>query len=158
MKKYAIASLATVVALVLPATVGAAAKTYSGTVEPGGTIQFKVKKTNNGKKVKPTLFLNVPADCTSGDETVSGNVPVPGKVQGGEFQINAVVTGFDSKLKITGEINGDSADGTIRVHGSEVLANGESERQQCDTGTVDWSAEKVPSRKLGSATAEFRSR
>jgi hypothetical protein len=148
MRKLLALAGVTAVALVAPATVGAATKVYEGTVTPGGTVKFKLKTTENGKKVAGFRFSGVPAVCTSGAETVSGRITFADRVENNRFQFRAVAGNPQNPQAaaiVKGEISRNSAEGTIRVHGRKVLvdppANGQ--RSECETGTLDWTAEKV---------------
>ncbi len=89
-KQLALAGVC-VVGLVAPTTVGAATKSYNGTFEPGGTLSFKVKNTNNGKKVKAFTFVGFPVQCNSGPETTSGNLSFAPKVKDKKFEADAIL-------------------------------------------------------------------
>jgi hypothetical protein len=146
MRNYIIASIAAVFALALPVTVSAAAKKYEGTVANGGTLEFSIKKTNHGKKLVKWIWRDIPADCDSGPEEVSGEISFKAKVKHNKFELDAIQSTpqdpVTARMTAEGHVNGDNVSGEIRVHGSDVALD-EGGTADCDTGTEDWSASKV---------------
>ena len=145
MRKYTIAAMGAVIALALPTTVSAAAKKYEGPIENGGTVEFSIKKTNNGKKLVKWVWLDMPAACDGGAEEVSGEISFNVKVKNNRFKLDAIQgtpQNPTARMTAKGKINGDNATGEIRVHGSSVPIDGGG-TAPCDTGTEDWSASRV---------------
>ena len=132
-----------VVGLVAPTTVGAATKSYNGTFEPGGTLSFKVKNTNNGKKVKAFTFLGFPVQCNSGSETTSGNLSFAPKVENKKFEAHAILGNSNNplaKLTLVGKLKGGGqAEGTMKVSGTNVPID-PSGSGNCSSPKTDWTA------------------
>lgn len=145
MRKYTIASLAAVLALALPTTVGAATKKFEGAIDNGGTVEFSIKKTNDGKKLVRWIWRDMPAACNGGAEEVSGSIGFNVKVKNNKFELDAIQgTSQNPTARMTAEgtVNRNNASGELRVHGSAVPIDGGG-TDNCDTGKEDWSASKV---------------
>ena len=140
-------SLTVAVGLVAPANAGTQTKDYNGTFEPGGTLSFTVKPTDNGKKVVKFKFFNFPVQCTTGPETTSGNLKFAIKVENKAFEARAQSTspGAESKLALTGKLKGGGqAVGTLKVKGENVLINDPPDtREDCSSPHTDWTASTV---------------
>ena len=141
-KQLALAGVC-VVGLVAPTTVGAATKSYNGTFEPGGTLSFKVKNTNNGKKVKAFTFVGFPVQCNSGPETTSGNLSFAPKVKDKKFEADAILgnpSNPQARLTLLGKLKGGGeAEGTMKVKGSKVPID-PSGSGNCSSPKTDWTA------------------
>ena len=145
MKKYAIASLAMVIAVAVPTAVSAAAKQYQGPINGGGTVEFAIKRTDNGKKLVKWIWRDMPAACNSGAEEVSGSISFKVRVKNGKFELDAIQgtpQNPTARMTAEGDVGRNNADGTIRVHGSAVPID-DGGTANCDTGKETWTASKV---------------
>jgi hypothetical protein len=137
-----------VAGLTAPIALAGQNKDFEGTIENGGTLSFKLKKTDNGKKVVKFTFIGMPADCKSGLESVSGEITFAIKVKSNKFDAKAVSgnpNNPNATLKVTGKIDKSNAEGTLRVSGPNVLVDPGQDgvRRECDTGKENWLAGKV---------------
>ena len=126
-----------------------AVKQYRGPIEQGGHVTFDTKvKHHKTKKVKKFFFYKVKLSCENSPQPdplpISNKSPI-------EFPIPVMRVRhrkfhgsfFKAEFKTRGEVEGEfsdgfrSAEGTLRVHGRPIQGWG-----KCDTGTVDWTAEK----------------
>jgi hypothetical protein len=106
-----------VLALLLPASASAAGKKYTGDVEGGGTVSFKVVKRDNGKKVvKRFRWNNIIVECPDGEHTYDA-VMYPMKVNRGEFGTVAVTPDQRTRAIIDGEVHRRKANGWLNVEG-----------------------------------------
>ena len=118
------------------------------TIEQGGHVTFDTKvKHHKAKKVKKFYFFDVTFTCEEGpvkEFPISNRKPLdfpvpPMRVKHREFH------GTFSQLGGTGRIKGEFTDhfkraaGTLRVHAKHIQ---DTDFRNCDTGTVDWTAEK----------------
>jgi hypothetical protein len=129
------------VALVLPAQAMAAKpKHYAGTVNPAGTIAFKVtqKKHSKLKRVARFQFSGVPVSCAEGAKTTLGVVSTAVKLKKGKFKIVALSNATGAKL----EIHGNLKRGTLRVSGN-VPIDPTGQGTSCDSGVLGWTAHRV---------------
>jgi hypothetical protein len=125
-----------------------AVKHYRGPIEQGGHVTFDTKvKHHKAKKVKKFYFFEVTFSCEQPPNTefpISNktplNFPIPSmKVKHREFH------GTFSQLGGTGRVIGEfknhyrQASGTLRVHAKHIE---NTTFRNCDTGTVNWTAEK----------------
>jgi hypothetical protein len=126
-----------------------AVKHYRGPVQQGGHVTFQTKvKHHKTKRVQQFFFFKVKLVCDnpppSGDPLISNKTPLrfpipPMRVRHRHFHGKFSNQSFNT----SGEAEGDftdhyrNAEGTLRVHGKPVPAWG-----KCDTGTVNWTAEK----------------
>ncbi|MGZ8328784.1 MAG: hypothetical protein ACXWUV_14890, partial [Allosphingosinicella sp.] len=79
--------------LIAPTTVGAAAKEYNGTFESSGTVDFKLKKSNKGKKkIIDFAFHGFPVHCDGGPNSTSGILKFKVKVEKNKFEADAQST------------------------------------------------------------------
>lgn len=144
MKKLLALAGVSVFVLVAPAAVGAASKTYQGTFDPGGQLQFKLKPTNHGKKVVKYTFLGFPVQCDGGPETTSGFFTFGVKVKNKKFEAQAQSTnpGSESKVVLTGKFKrGGKAKGTMKVSGEHVgIDDPPGTRDNCTSPKTDWTA------------------
>jgi hypothetical protein len=147
-KRLTVVTVICAVGLVAPATVGAATKAYSGTFESSGTMGFDVKTKKGKRNVINFHFTALPLECDGGPNSSSGNVPeFKIKVSdGGSFDADLISTdpGAQAELNIDGKLkSGGKAQGTVRVHGQDVVVNDTSggPRQPCDSGKTKWTAE-----------------
>ncbi len=125
---------------------------YTGEIkgDPDSGFSFNIRKTDAGRRVKSVVGAGMDYTCedSSSGET-SGTLllksfPVD---EDGEFggRSDAVIFGFDPPAKLTGKLKrGGRASGTIRVHGELDPKN--NPKLSCDTGTLDWKAERGQSR------------
>jgi len=122
-----------------------AVKHYRGPVQQGGHITFQTKvRHHKVKRVKKFYFFDVKLTCDEATFPISNrkplNFPVPPmKVKHREFH------GTFAQLGGTGRVTGQFTDhfkhatGTLRVHAKHIQ---DTPFHNCDTGTVDWTAEK----------------
>jgi hypothetical protein len=149
MRRLTVVTVICAVGLVAPATVGAATRSYSGTFESSGTVGFDVRKKDGKRKVINFSFSNLPLECDGGPNSTSGSVPnFRIKVsKRGNFDADLVSTDPDAEaeLNIDGKLkSGGNAEGTVRVHGEDVIVNNpQGDRQPCDSGKTDWTASVV---------------
>ena len=147
MKKFLTLAGVSAVALIAPATVGAATKSYNGTFVPGGTLSFDLKKTNKGKKILDYTFFGFPVQCKSGPETTSGHLNFAVKVKHNRFEANAQSNepGAESKLTLIGKLkNGGQAEGTLKVQGKDVkIDDPPGARKNCSSPKTAWTASTV---------------
>lgn len=147
MRKFVALLVVSAVGLAAPASMGATVKQYNGTFTPGGTLSFKLKKTNKGKKVIDFTFSNFPVACSGGPNTTSGNLTFPVKVKNNKFEA-AGVAGNDpnnprSRLDLTGEFKpGQKAEGTMKVRGPKVNVDNPPPRgtSDCSSPKTNWTA------------------
>jgi len=144
MRKLLALAGVTAVALVAPATVGAAGKKYQGLFEAGGTNSFTLKKTDNGKKVVNYEWVSFPLSCDGGPATSTNGLSFGVRVRNDKFEATATPSSEEkSKLTLKGEFVGaNSAKGTMRIEGSKVPVDGGG-RDRCDSGKVAWTASKL---------------
>jgi hypothetical protein len=142
MKRLGSCALALILGLALVAPAATAAiKSYSGTVSPSGTVNFKVKTTqHNGHKVRtvPSFhFRAIPVTCADGAHTTDGNVTFPVKLnKQRKFNISATNSNGAS-LHIHGAVAGKTATGTLQVSGDIPIETG-STGSNCASGTLSW--------------------
>ena len=136
MRKLFALTGAIVVALVAPATVGAAAKVYVGEFETSGEVQFKVKKTNDGKKIKEFDWFQFPLDCQGTPNTSTNGLSFAPKVKNNKFEAVGIAdsNGLDAKLKVTGTLKGSGqAKGTLEIDGKKVPVDNEPSPDKCSS-------------------------
>jgi hypothetical protein len=134
-----------VATLVFAAMAMGAVKNYRGPIQQGGRVTFQTKvKHHRTKRVKNFYFFDLKLTCDEAAFPISNkkplNFPVPPmKVKHREFH------GTFSQLGGTGRVTGQFTDhykhatGTLRVHARHIQG---TNFHNCDTGTVDWTAEK----------------
>jgi hypothetical protein len=148
MKRILIAT-GLVATLAFAAVALGAVKHYRGPVAQGGHVTFDSKvKRHKAKRVKSFFFFKVKLSCEdspTGDPIPISNkspieLPIPAmKVKHRRFHGSF----YKAEFKTRGEVEGtftdhySAAHGTLRVHGRPISGFGE-----CDTGTVDWTAQK----------------
>jgi hypothetical protein len=135
-----------VVALVAPATVGAAAKVYVGEFETSGEVQFKVKKTDHGKKIKEFDWFEFPLNCQGTPKTSTNGLSFAPKVRNNRFEAvaTAIGDGLDAKLKVTGTLKGSGkAKGTLEIDGDKVPVNEAPSPDKCSSPRTSWTASVV---------------
>jgi hypothetical protein len=122
-----------------------AVKHYRGPIQQGGHVTFQTKvKHHKTKRVKNFYFFDLKLTCDEAAFLISNkrplNFPVPPmRVRHREFH------GTFSQLGGTGRVTGKftnhykDAAGTLRVHAKHIQNTG---FHNCDTGTVNWTAEK----------------
>jgi hypothetical protein len=145
----------TIVVSLLAASFAFASKTgFSGTIDPGGTLTFKLVKKNGKEKILDLNFLGLPVQCqTDGPQTTSGNVPPPSQdgvaipvKADGSFTTTLIAgntSNPDAYLKFAGQLkhHDKKAVGTINVHGTQVTESGPTSPDNCTSGTQNWSAQ-----------------
>jgi hypothetical protein len=134
------------VALTIPAGAAASTHGYSGTVDPSGTLSFKVKKKHGKTRVRAFRFEQIPVTCDAGADTTFGKLEFAIDVKRKKFHAVAVHRPDGSEgstLKLRGKLTdkGRRATGTIRVFGSPPLESGNT-GVNCHTGKRPWSAER----------------
>ena len=119
---------------------------FSGAVDSGGTVTFRVK-LDNGKprRVLPNLlFDNVPISCTERDTTHGTIFDDALRVRHGSFAGHGSREDSfpQAKFAFNGHFNqsGTEASGTYREHGNLINEGLNVHLTHCDTGTVHWSA------------------
>jgi hypothetical protein len=131
-----------VLTLAFAAAALGATKHYKGPVTQGGQVKFTLQSKHGKRKVKNFLFSGVTLTCEGRDPFAITNngFPVPAmRVRHRHFH------GAFSQLGGTGDIKGDfnhhyrKATGTLRVHAQHIQG---TPLHNCDTGTVNWTAEK----------------
>jgi hypothetical protein len=133
--------------LALPARSVASSHSYSGAVDPAGTLSFKVKKKHGKTRIKRFEFEQVPITCDAGPDTTFGHLEFAVKVKKKKFHAAAVHDPHGqqegSTLKLDGKLTdkGRHVEGTLRVFGSPPLGSG-SVGTSCHTGTRPWSADR----------------
>lgn len=135
-----------VVALIAPATVGAATKVYVGQFETSGEVQFKVVKTNNGKKIKDFNWFQFPLNCEGDPNTSTNGLSFAPKVQNSKFEAVAIAddNGLDAKLKVTGTLKGSGkARGTLEIDGRKVPVDNDPSPDKCSSPKTSWTASVV---------------
>jgi hypothetical protein len=113
----------------------AATRYFSGSVEEGGLMTFKLKTEDGHKFVKGFQWgKGVPATCdVGGDTTLNGASGATMRVRHGEFGTTDDI-GYAIQ-KVAGEFKSrHKAKGTLRVRGDFV------EHEGCDTGRLHWTA------------------
>jgi hypothetical protein len=139
-----------VVTLALPTTTAAGTRSFHGTVDPDGTVDFRAK-IRHGKPVKVRGSLNhpgfawngFPIECDLGTfpgDVVSGNFTFSIRVEDREFHGKGSNGTATAKVRGRFRKHGTKAKGILRVHGDfpPLDASG------CDTGKGVWSAHRVP--------------
>jgi hypothetical protein len=140
----------TVATLAFAAVALGSVKHYRGPIQQGGHLTFDTKvKHHKTKKVKKFFFFKVKLECENspppGDPIPISNkspieFPIPTmKVKHRRFHGSFYNADFKTKGEVEGELTDHftKAEGTLRVHGRPITGFG-----KCDTGTVDWTAEK----------------
>jgi hypothetical protein len=122
-----------------------AIKHYRGPIQQGGHVTFQTKvRHHKTKRVKKFYFFKVELTCDEATFPISNRRPLdfpvpPMRVRHREFH------GTFSQLGGTGHVEGQFRDhyrhatGTLRVHAEHIT---DTQLHNCDTGTVDWTAEK----------------
>jgi hypothetical protein len=136
-------------ALAFAAVAAGAVKHYRGPIQQGGHVTFQTKvKHHKTKRVKSFFFFKVKLSCENsptGDPIPISNkspikFPIPAmKVKHRKFHGSFYKAEFKTRGEVEGEFSDHyrAAEGTLRVHGRPISGFG-----KCDTGTVDWTAEK----------------
>ena len=142
----ALAAAAAVVLLCVAGARGAVTeREYAGSQDNGRPMGFDIKKTSHGKKIK-NVFAEIEFTCDGGDPGgnvafLDGSFRVAKDDTFGGRTTSTVQPFTDPKAKLTGKLRPHhKAKGTIRVHGE--LDPVDQPGLNCDTGTVDWKAEK----------------
>jgi hypothetical protein len=140
LKKFLV-PLVLVIALALPGQAVAGTKSYSGSVSPSGTVNFKIKKKHKKKKVKGLKFHQLPITCDAGPTTASADVGNAGRLKHKEFDFNAINPSGTATLDTAGKVTSSSASGTVQIQGEVFLDDGTT-GTNCDTGVLNWTASK----------------
>jgi hypothetical protein len=139
-----------VVALAFPSPTAAGTRSFHGTADPDGTVDFRAK-IRHGKPVKVRGSINHPGFAWEGLPIACDLGSLPGDVVSGNFTFSIRVEDrrFHGKgsngtatAKVRGRFrkHGMKAKGILRVHGDFPR----SDASGCDTGKGDWSAHRVP--------------
>jgi hypothetical protein len=128
------AMAAAVVVLALPAVASGAG--YTGTLDDGGTVNFR-SVTKNGKLVgvKDFRWNNVPTQCLQGPYSYSAQLPFSLSVRNRLFAITATEVGMVQAVTGKFTSNRNRASGTLNVYGALAPRH-----TNCSTGLVEWSA------------------
>ncbi len=145
MRKLLALAGVSIAALSMPAAVDAATKNYGGGFDPSGNLEFKLEKTNHGKKIKGFKFFALPIQCDSGPNTVSGKITFDIKVEDNKFEAVAKSDNPDSeaKLILDGKLKGGgNAKGTLKVKGDNVNVDNPVKRgsDSCASPKTEWTA------------------
>jgi hypothetical protein len=145
MKRVLIVCAALLVTLALATSAFSVTRHFSGTSEGlGGSVTFatKFKKGKTKKILTPIEFDTLPISCDQ------GNTFLDYRKEGKAIKVNKRTRKFSYETKpggpnrttIKGKFNkkGKKAHGTIRSRGTF----GDGSATGCDTGELDWTAEK----------------
>ena len=145
-KKVVVFVVAASLTLVAPIAHGGGDRsTYKGAFETTGTMRFILERTDGGKRVINFRWVRFPLACEGGSETSSSYLEFRQKVENRRFSAEAVDNPDNpgSRLSMEGRLVGPSkAVGTLRIRGKRVPLDGPG-RDECDSGTVGWRAEKL---------------
>ena len=148
MKRFLV-PLVLVMALVIPSQAAAGTRGYTGAVETGGTLSFKLKSRKGKKKIlrRTFTFGAIPIQCAAGPSTAGAQLTFTMKVnEKGKFGARAIdQEGGGSSLRVKGKLKrkGRRAGGTIRIFGETPLEDGTT-GTECDTGKLSWAAKRTP--------------
>jgi hypothetical protein len=138
-------ALLVAVSLALAPSAAASRKRLSGTVEPAGTIGFKLVKSRGRTRATDIHFEGVPILCDNESGTTFGRLSFPVDVsKKGKFHVVAQHKGRGnpegSTLKIRAQLtrNRRHAFGSLRVFGSAPTNSGVG--LNCHTGKRSWTA------------------
>lgn len=135
MKRIVITVVA-VIAVAFASLAIAGTTKYSGTVDQGGTVKFKIVKHNGNTIARGFHWKNVPVTCQTGTgTTTTGNFTFSTPVNNGHFEFHGSNSSSAATAKGDLRKHGKAA-GTINVHGN--LAAGSN----CHTGKDKWHAAK----------------
>ena len=144
MKKTISICIVACVALLAPAAANASKKSYSGSVEPTGTLSFNLKSKKGNKSVVKLAWSNLPVDCAGETKASDGKLTFKVPVKKNGFKAVAVLGDKDSpeaRAVITGGFKGKNAGGTIDISGSKVPTN-DGNSGKCSSGKLDWNASR----------------
>lgn len=144
MKKTITICIVACVALLAPAAANASKKSYSGSVEPSGTLSFKLKSKNGNKDVVKLAWRDLPVDCSGEAKTSDGGLSFEVPIKNDGFKAIAVLGSKDdpeARAVIIGSFKGRSADGTIELSGSKLPTN-DGNSGNCRSGKLDWKASR----------------
>jgi hypothetical protein len=133
--------LVLVLALALPGQALAGTKSFSGAIDPSGTVSFKVKKKHGKKKVTGLKFNQVPITCDGGASTTGADVGNAGRLKHKKFGFSGSNPSGTATLDAVGKVTGSSASGAVQIQGDVLLSDG-STGTNCDTGALGWTAAK----------------
>jgi hypothetical protein len=113
--------------------------------QPSSTFGFDVGRNAHGKRVATDFTIgSVAYTCDTAPDGSSGGYFSTRKlrIKHRKFSGEQNITegGFDPVLTLTGKLDGPSAKGTLRLKGT--LDTGQPDAR-CDTGTVQWKAERT---------------
>ena len=139
-----------VVALVLPATTAARARSYHGSVHPDGSVEFDAR-LRHGKpaRVKGSprhpgfAWDSVPIECETGSlpwESVSGHLPFSIEVMHRRFHAKGSNGNAIASIRGRFRRHGRRARGILRVRGDFPRMNA----WNCNTGWRHWHAHRIP--------------
>jgi hypothetical protein len=125
---------------------------YKGTGTTGGTIKFHTETLGSKHKIFGLKFLRIPVTCTdnSGDpptDSSDGQVNTLIRIKGKKFhyRANASSPSLKSTLVFDGKLthSRSKAEGTIHIYGDLVPVNNSTTiSRPCDSGVLDWTADK----------------
>ena len=151
--RIGICAAALAIACAIPAIAGGATSSYHGRFDPSGTLKFKrAKKKHTPPAVGGFSFTKFPlASCDNGANTESSSLNFSVLVKHRKFHAKGVVTPPhsnipDSTLILKGKFsrNHHKAHGTMRIFGSKVPVDDQTNgsTDNCDSGTLDWTAHR----------------
>lgn len=152
----AVAALFVIAAMAVTAgaALGAASWSMAGPVTPSGTVDLEVTAhTKHGQRVRryAVSFTDIPLECDDGPATFdipTNGITVSASPEGDGFGLGMSVLARHHKVLRAWRFDAtvvprESAEGIVRVHGTKVPI-GEGERDRCDSGKLNWTAELVP--------------
>lgn len=142
-----LAVVALAIALALPAGAGAGTRSYKGDFTTGGVAKFEMRRNEQGvRKIVHWRWHNLPITCAQGErqhygEFLKSRLPVTkGSFHGeGDYRDPEYPTRTGSAV-VQGSFpkNWRAANGTFQVSGDT------SRWDDCDTGVVQWTANRLP--------------
>jgi hypothetical protein len=135
--------LALCIAALAPSAAIASKSRFAGSIDPSGTVSFKVLKKHKKTYVLRFGWRRLPVKCKSGPNTTSGRLAYRVKVKHHKFSTEATADNGSARAKINGKIRGRRAKGTITVSGSSLAVdNNPPQTGNCSSGKKDWKARK----------------
>ena len=134
-----------ILALVFPATSGAAVRSYHGAVDQGGTVSFKAK-FKHGKPVQIIgstdppygfAYTGIPMNCNEGSFAINGHLTFPLAVHDNRFLGTASLDAAKTTVHGRFRNHGKRVRGTFRL-GGDLYPNPTG----CHTGLDTWHAHR----------------
>jgi hypothetical protein len=151
--RIGICAAALAIACAIPAIAGGSTSSYHGRFDPSGTLKFKrAKKKHTPPAAAGFSFTKFPlASCDNGANTETSSLNFSVLVKHRKFHAKGVIgddpTHPDSELILKGKFsrNHHKAHGTMRIFGSKVPVDDQTNgsTDNCDSGTLDWTAHRI---------------